>query len=271
MASAWRRCSKTCSPTPASTPTGGRLEVELSTAGDTSLVRVRDNGMGISARMKPRIFELFVQDERSVDRSQGGLGIGLALVRHLIELHGGSIEAYSEGIGKGSEFLLRLRLLPHDLLPVDTATAVHTDGPGGRVMVVEDDPDVGESMTVLLRMYGYEVERAVDLESALQRAREFAPQAVLMDVALPGADGYEVARRLRLLPSPQGGMVFIAVSGFGDSADLQRSADEGFAEHLVKPVDPDELDAALRRHLGLRIGPGDGDDAVANPAGDAGG
>ncbi len=221
----------------------------MSSADGFAMVRVRDDGVGMSARMRPRIFELFVQDERSVDRSQGGLGIGLALVRHLVELHGGSIEVFSEGVGKGSEFLLRLKQLSADLAPADASPPPHSDHRGGRVMVVEDDPDVGESMAVLLRLLGYRVELAVDIESALQRAREFAPQAVLMDLAMPGADGYEVARRLRMLPSMQGEVAYIAVSGFGLADDLRHSADEGFAAHLVKPVDPDELDALLRRHL----------------------
>jgi CheY-like chemotaxis protein len=231
------------------TDPGGELSVSMAVHAGEAVVRVRDNGLGISAAMRPRIFELFVQDERSVDRSQGGLGIGLALVRRLLEMHGGSIEAHSDGPGTGSEFVVRLQALPADAAPRKPLPRPVDAGPKGKVLIVEDDPDVGESMAVLLRLYGYEVERAVELESALRLARELAPQAVLMDLSLPGNDGYEVARRLRAMAPPNDGTTYIAISGFGQPEDLQRSKQAGFADHLVKPVDPDELDALLTRHL----------------------
>ena len=227
------------------TDEGGRLWLTLRVQGDEALVRVRDNGLGISAAALPQIFELFVQDERSIDRSQGGLGIGLALVRRLLELQGGTVVARSEGPGRGAEFEVRLpRLLP----PPASAPDVEPDRAreGGRVLIVEDDPDVGESMAVLLRLYGYAVELAHDLEQALQHAREFRPQAVLMDLGMPVHDGFDVARRLRALPEMADAAVFIGVSGFGRPEDLQRSREAGFVHHLVKPVDPDELDRLLR-------------------------
>jgi two-component system CheB/CheR fusion protein len=227
----------------------GWIGIGLERQGEQAVVRVRDNGLGISGDMRARIFDLFVQDERSIDRSQGGLGIGLALVRHLVELHGGTIEALSEGVGKGSEFVVRLRLLAQNALPEPPSARPPVRNAGGRVLIVEDDPDVGESMAVLLRVYGYQVERAVDLASARQLAREFHPQAVLMDLAMPGADGYEVARRLRAMDNADPDTVYMAVSGFCQAEDRRRSADAGFVEHLVKPVDPDELDELLKQHL----------------------
>jgi signal transduction histidine kinase len=144
----------------------GWIGIGLERQGEQAVVRVRDNGLGISGDMRARIFDLFVQDERSIDRSQGGLGIGLALVRHLVELHGGTIEALSEGVGKGSEFVVRLRLLAQNALPQPPSARPPVRNAGGRVLIVEDDPDVGESMAVLLRVYGYQVERAVAGQSS---------------------------------------------------------------------------------------------------------
>jgi len=231
------------------TDDGGEIAVSLQTDKQTAVVRVRDNGLGIAPAMQGRIFDLFVQDQRSVDRSQGGLGIGLALVRHLVSLHGGTIEARSDGVGKGSEFTVRLRLLPAAKVRRAAQKGSDTVGGTGRVMIVDDDREGGSSLDVLLRLYGYEVEHAVDLNAALQLARRLRPQVVLMDVAMPDADGYEVARRLRAMPEMAAGASFIAVSGFGQPDDFRRSAAAGFARHLVKPVDPAELDAVIKREL----------------------
>ncbi|MBC7793763.1 MAG: response regulator [Clostridia bacterium] len=229
----------------------GLISVTLEVAESVALIRVGDNGLGIAPEMQSRIFELFIQDARSLDRSQGGLGIGLALVRHLVDIHRGSIEVHSDGAGKGSEFLVRLPLLPVTGKPANTG-GLKQEGGTGRVMIVDDDADAGESMAVLLNIYGYDVERAFNLESAMQVGSAFRPQVVLMDIALPGADGYEVARRLRAMPAIERDTIYIAVTGFGSPEDHRRSEQAGFAHHLVKPVDPVELDAILKQALKAR-------------------
>lgn len=227
----------------------GNISISLEVVDQVVLIRVRDNGLGILPDILPRIFELFVQDARSIDRSQGGLGIGLALVRHLVNLHGGAVEVHSEGVGKGSEFVVRLPVLPETSAP-NRVVRTEPAGGTGRVMIVEDDPDASESMATLLRIYGYDVERAVDLDSAMRVGRTFRPQVVLMDIALPGADGYEVARRLRAMPEMAAETIFfIGLTGFGQPEDFRRSEAAGFAHHLVKPVEPAELNDVIRKAL----------------------
>ena len=231
------------------TEDGGEIVLTLEIADQSALIRVRDNGLGISPDMRARIFELFVQDARAADRSEGGLGIGLALVRNLVELHHGTLEAASEGEGKGTEFLVRLPLLPQVSLPAVETMRPKPGQCAGRVMVVDDDVDAGESTTMLLRMYGYDVESATDLESALQVGQAFRPQVVLMDISMPRADGYEVARRLRAVTEPGRHIDYIALSGFGALKDFQRSEQEGFLHHKVKPVDPTEIVRLLQQAI----------------------
>ena len=226
----------------------GNISIGLEIVSGMAEIRVRDSGLGILPSLQPRIFELFVQDARSLDRSEGGLGIGLALVRHLVNLHGGVVEAHSEGAGKGSEFVVRLPVLPEAAAP-SPAFNPEPAGRTGRVMIVDDDPDAGETMAILLQLYGYEVERAIDLDSAMRVGRTFRPQVVLMDIAMPGADGYEVARRLSAMPEMGNETIYIGVTGFGQPEDFRRSEAAGFAQHLVKPLDPVELDGVLRRVL----------------------
>jgi two-component system CheB/CheR fusion protein len=170
------------------------------------------------------------------------------LVRHLIDLHHGAIDATSDGVGKGTEFTVRL--------PLRSTTPLTTDVPDplwdpavGRVMIVDDDVDSGESMTVLLGIYGYDVRRATDLQSALQVGLAFRPQAVLMDISMPDADGYEVARQLRAIADVGMNVSFIAVTGLGRPSDFKRSEEAGFAHHLVKPLDPKQLDRILRQTM----------------------
>ncbi len=230
------------------TDDGGQLSLELFVEDDLAVVMVRDNGLGISRATLPRIFDLFVQDERSIDRSQGGLGIGLPLVRRLLELHGATIVARSEGAGKGAEFEVRLKRL-RDSVVRDLPPPAKHDATGGRVMIVEDDPDVGESMAVLLRMYGYDVKLADDLDSALALAREFRPRVVLMDIGMPVHDGYAIVRRLRAMPEMAPEVAYIAISGFVQPDDELRGARAGFAHYLAKPVDPAELDRILAEAL----------------------
>ena len=234
------------------TPDGGEIVLTLALVDRCAVIGVRDNGLGMAPDMQSRIFELFVQDARAADRSEGGLGIGLALVRRLVEMHHGAIEATSAGLGQGTQIVLRLPLLAEAPALVSQAVPA-TDGASGRVMVVDDDVDGGESMAMLLALYGYQVERATDLHSALQVAQAFRPQAVLMDISLPQADGYEVARCLRAMPGAGRDVTYIAVTGLGQANDLRRSADAGFEHHLVKPVDPQALNRLLKLALQGRV------------------
>jgi CheY-like chemotaxis protein len=175
------------------------------------------------------------------------LGIGLALVRHLVVMHGGTVEAHSGGLGQGSEFEVRLPRMAR--APVRTASAPSTaqqDG-SGRVLVIDDDREGGESLKVLLELCGYEVRLANDLDSALAAAAALQPQLVLTDIAMPRADGYEVGRALRASSALTQRPIVVGMSGYGRASDFERSRAEGFAHHFVKPVDPAELDEVLRR------------------------
>lgn len=232
------------------TQDGGEISIGLVVDGDVAVVRLRDNGLGMSADILPRIFGLFVQDARAADRSQGGLGIGLALVRHLVELHRGTIDVSSAGVDQGSEFAVRLPLRSQAALSVPAASEPDRAASiWGRVLVVDDDVDAGDSMALLLEVYGYVVQRATDVHTALSLAPAFKPQVVLMDISMPEVDGYEVARRMRALPEVGSDVTYIAVTGFGQPGSFQRSVDAGFAHHMVKPVDPQELDRILRQAL----------------------
>ncbi len=239
------------------TPPGGRIELSLRREGDTAVIRVRDNGIGIAAELLPKVFDLFMQAERPVDRSDGGLGIGLTLVRQLIELHGGSVDAASEGPGRGAEFTVRLPCTAaHSHEPAMSAgdarhTAAQTASGRRRILVVDDNRDSAESMALLLRLSGHETWLAFDGDSAVSLAAEHAPDVVMLDIGLPGMDGYQVARTLRDLPQTSDSLL-IALTGYGQEEDRQRSKAAGFSEHFVKPVDPESLFAALARHQPAR-------------------
>ncbi|MFN3653537.1 MAG: response regulator [Armatimonadota bacterium] len=220
-------------------------------------VRVRDTGIGMHPELLPRIFELFTQSERSLDRSEGGLGIGLALVRNLIQLHGGTIHATSQGPGTGSEFVVRLPVIVsnpqsgEDCAPRVTIAG----GEGGRrVLLVEDNTDAAETLVEMLELWGHEVEVAHNGVTGIEMAARYRPQVVLLDIGLPGMDGYEVARRLRQLhqnggkkktSAKNGEMLLVALTGYGQAEDRHRSAEAGFDLHLTKPVDPAELQRLL--------------------------
>jgi two-component system CheB/CheR fusion protein len=227
------------------TDPGGRIALAVEAADGQAVVRVTDTGIGIAADMLPRVFDLFVQGERRLDRTQGGVGIGLTLVKRLVEMHGGSVEARSEGPGTGSEFIVRLPTA--DRRPPIAAEAVHANRQSAvgnrqsrRVLVVDDNRDAADSLALVLRIDGHEVAVAYDGPSALAMAPAFGPAVVLLDLGMPGLDGYEVCRRLRRMPELAGARV-VAVTGWGQEADRRRSADAGFDHHLVKPADPDAI------------------------------
>ena len=219
------------------TPHGGHIKVMARVVEHEVEVRVQDNGMGMSAELLGCVFDLFSQDERTLDRAQGGLGIGLALVRKVVELHEGRVEAHSAGPGLGSEFTVWLPLAssPEEGLPLPNATAV--PAVPVRVLIVDDDPMVLDSTAVVLQLDGHEVCTAANGEEALRVAPTFRPQLVLLDIGLGGMDGYQVAERLRDLPNGNT-LMLVALSGYGLEEDRQRSIAAGFDRHLVKPVEP---------------------------------
>jgi PAS domain S-box-containing protein len=225
------------------TEEGGRIWLTVERAAREAVIRVRDNGLGIPREMLPRIFDLFTQVDRTLDRAQGGLGIGLMLVRRLVQMHGGSVAAASDGPGRGSEFTVRLPLLAESAADGDGAgTVEETLHPARRqrILVVDDNRDSADSLTMLLRLAGHEVVTAYDGEVGLDVARRWQPDVVLLDIGLPRLDGYEVARQLRRDKGLRKALV-VAMTGYGKDEDRQRSQEAGFNAHLVKPVDLDEL------------------------------
>ena len=214
----------------------GRISLTVQQENDQAVVRVKDTGVGISAELLPHIFELFTQAERSLDRSQGGLGIGLCLVQRLVELHGGKVEV-SSTLGQGSEFVVRLPVMLLTVTPPKSSPEVadETGGPSLRVLVVDDNQDAAESLGLLLEALGHEIQTAYDGLSAVEAAIKFLPNVVLLDIGLPGIDGFEVAKRLRQHPELSG-IVAVAMTGYGQEEDKRRSIEAGFNYHLVKPA-----------------------------------
>ena len=208
------------------------------------IVRVRDDGIGIAPELLPRIFDLFVQATRSLERAHGGLGIGLTLVQRLVKLHGGTVEARSEGLGHGSEFIVRLPILTAASAPPPPPAVPARDLPR-RMLIVDDNQDSARSMATLQRLRGHDTRCVFNGHDAIAVAAEFAPEVVLLDIGLPGMDGYEVARQLRAMPA-LAGVFIVAMSGYGSRNDIARTRDAGFDEHLVKPVDMELLRTWLR-------------------------
>jgi PAS domain S-box-containing protein len=224
---------------------GGRIEITLVQEGDQAVLRVKDTGIGISAEMLPRIFDLFTQAHSSLDRAEAGLGIGLALVKSLVEMHGGTVEGHSAGAHLGTEFIVRLPThAPATVVAPNIARVDDHRAKAGnlvsRILVVDDNVDSANMSALLLREFEYEVRTAHTGESALELALEFRPNVVLLDIGLPEMDGFEVARRFRLDPHLKD-IRLVAVTGYGQDSDRQQSKDAGFDDHLVKPVEPDFL------------------------------
>jgi PAS domain S-box-containing protein len=226
----------------------GRVWLTLRQEEDEAVLRVRDSGLGIASDLLPRIFDLFTQADRSLDRAQGGLGVGLTVVQRIVEMHGGTVEASSAGLGHGSEFTVRLPVAapPTGQPPAGSAKTAEPAARGFCVLVVDDNADTADSAALLLRQSGHDVRVAYSGKAALESALAFQPDVVLLDLGLPEIDGYEVARRLRQNPVHKN-VQLIAVSGYGQEADRKRSQEAGFDEHLLKPVDPAKLQELLAR------------------------
>ena len=226
-------------------PPSGRIRLEVRTQGSRLVISVTDNGVGMPPELLPGVFDLFSQIDPSIDRARGGLGIGLSLVKALVEMHGGSVHAHSEGAGKGSRFVIELPLV--ESTPQSGARKPQAaKGPlrSRSVLVVEDSADAAEAMRLLLMEYGHHVTTATDGPEAIAVAKAFRPEVIILDIGLPGIDGFELARHLRALAETRAARL-IAVTGYGQPADHQRSREAGFDQHLVKPVDPDALAAAI--------------------------
>ncbi len=229
------------------TEPGGQIWLTVSREAGEVVISVRDTGIGICAEMLPLVLEMFTRTERGKIHSQDGLGIGLALVKRLVELHGGRVEAKSEGEGRGSEFTIRLPISANQLPADYTGIPVASDRPidaRQRILVVDDNQDAALSLAMLLRILGNEVETAHDGRSALQAFVEFRPSVVLLDLGMPDMSGYEVARRLRELPRFQQ-VSLVALTGWGQEDDRRKTHEAGFDDHLVKPVNVDALQVLL--------------------------
>ena len=228
------------------TPPGGVITIESSASATEAVVRIQDNGIGVKPEMADAVFDLFIQDNSSIARTQGGLGIGLTLVKRLVELHGGSIALSSAGLGKGSTFRVGFPLAPPG--PGHSGAGRKSTGTPTRrrVLVVEDNADIRDSVAMLLKMWGHEASFASDGMAGLAKALAERPDVALVDIGLPGLDGYEVARRIRAGDTPwSSDVTLIALTGYGQSSDIHRAREAGFDQHLLKPVDPVQLEVLL--------------------------
>ncbi|HUD96677.1 MAG TPA: ATP-binding protein, partial [Woeseiaceae bacterium] len=225
---------------------GARILLSARRKDDKAHIRVVDNGIGIAADLLPHIFDLFVQVDHNTARKHSGLGIGLTLVKNLVKLHGGTVEARSPGLGGGSEFLVQLPLMPGRQQPLDKSDqqappdAVTS---GHRLLIVDDNVDAASTLATLLRLQGHNVRIAYG-STALEVAEKFAPALILLDLGMPDMDGYEVARRIRQIP-PLDGSRLVALTGWGQEEDRRRTAEAGFDRHLVKPIQPEVLESLL--------------------------
>jgi CheY-like chemotaxis protein len=223
------------------TDTSGHIWLTVDLENNQTVIRLRDSGIGIAAEHLPRLFDMFTQVDSSLERSRDGLGIGLTLVKTLVEMHDGTVEVRSDGLGHGSEFVVRLPILVEtprprssEILSEPAATLAR------RILIVDDNKDGARSLAMLLKLFGHETEIAHDGFAALETAERLRPDAVLLDIGLPKLNGYEVCRRIRAQPWGKD-LMLIAVSGWGQEEDLHKSRDAGFNHHIVKPVDHDIL------------------------------
>ncbi|MEK7953934.1 PAS domain-containing hybrid sensor histidine kinase/response regulator [Luteolibacter soli] len=222
-------------------------ERDFTTPEPQVVIRVRDDGMGIDPVLLPRVFELFVQASRTLDRAHGGLGIGLTIVHRLVRLHGGSIEAHSDGVGQGAEFIVRLPIMKSAPAAAGRAAAAPASDPSMKLLIVDDNRDGAESMAMLQELMGHQTRLAHSGPDAVKIAQEFLPDVILLDIGLPGMDGYEVARKLREMPLLDHTLL-IALTGYGSEEDRQLAREAGFDEHLAKPADQERLQRLMRQH-----------------------
>jgi CheY-like chemotaxis protein len=228
------------------TPAGGHVTLATRVTGDALRIQVTDDGNGIAPALLPHIFDLFVQGDRQLDRAKGGLGIGLALVRNLVRMHGGEASAYSAGEGRGSTFTITLP----DVVPAQTAVTAQPPSAAPlaagevRVLVVDDNQDAADSLSELLGALGYQATVAYDPAQAIALATGAMPEVAILDIGLPGMDGFELAGVLRTLPGGAA-LKLLALSGYGQENDKSRSREAGFAAHLVKPINIAELQLSL--------------------------
>jgi PAS domain S-box-containing protein len=235
------------------TDPGGRIELVARLEGTELVIAIRDNGIGLSAEVMPGLFTMFSQVDSAIDRAEGGLGIGLSLVKGLVALHGGRVEVHSEGLGHGSEFIVRL---PHKVLaPARPAAPEETEGAAnasavrrGRILVADDNRDAAESLGMVLRFLGYEVSVAANGPEALELGAQQRPDAAVIDIGMPGMSGHEVARRMRREAWGRRA-ILVALTGWGQDQDKQAALAAGFDEHLTKPVDPDHVERVLATRL----------------------
>jgi signal transduction histidine kinase len=244
----------------------GRIQVRVEQDGGEAVIRVLDNGMGIPGEMLSKVFDLFAQADRALERSSGGLGIGLALVRRLVEMHGGSVSAHSGGLGQGTEMVVRLPVTvdadpPLSSPPRETGEDAAAPAPSSRrILIVDDNRDAADSMALLVKTVGHNVRTAYDGPGALDVAFAFAPDVLLLDLGVPGLNGFEIARRIRRQPWGKT-VALIALTGWGQEQDRRRTAEAGFDAHLIKPVSKAELLSALRAcaHAGRSSGEAPGE------------
>jgi PAS domain S-box-containing protein len=228
------------------TDEGGQIWLSAKQEGNLAVLRVRDTGVGIAPEVLENIFDPFSQAERTMDRAQGGLGIGLTVVQKIVELHHGHVEAASAGIGQGSEFTVRLPIFGTEPRESNVSTSDESVAETTKILIVDDNVDAADMLASILRLVGHDVQVAYSGQSALEVAMEFQPTIVLLDIGLPEMNGYEVARRLRQRPQSKDTLL-IAMTGYGQDIDRQRSNQAGFDYHLVKPVDPEKLEGLLTR------------------------
>jgi len=226
------------------TDPGGQVLLSVAPEGDEAVIRVRDNGLGLARESLDSIFEMFMQVDRTLDRSQAGLGVGLTLAKRLVELHDGTIEAKSDGPGRGSEFVVRLPLAYARVTDRDPSIPLRPEAPGRRILLADDNVDFATSLGELLSARGHNVRIAHDGAEALREAEQFHPEVAFVDIGMPKVHGYEVARRMRAAPGTARTLL-VAVTGWGQENDRRRAREAGFDRHLVKPVDPQEIEAIL--------------------------
>ena len=237
------------------TPQGGTLQLNVLASSNQASIHIIDNGVGISAEMLPKVFDMFTQVDPSTDRSQGGLGIGLTLVRTLVEMHSGTVEANSKGRGYGSEFVVRL---PWDRSLIAPAPVMNSPQPSEqdiglsrRILIIDDNADAADSLATVLDMHWHHTRTAYDGPSGILAAQEFLPDIILLDIGLPGMSGYEVARKLRQDPIVSETML-IALTGWGSEDDQKQTTLAGFDYHVTKPADPVMLLELLSKRRNAR-------------------